>query len=189
MITLEYIIAQYQAENVSVAINSRKVAQQNPALMIIRDGSYFLWRLTGLQIGEIQNVEGEERVNRLDFYIGMDDLVEQRNQFPVTRAVSLGLASGLRIPIGKERQGGKQIRWRGPAGRVPIEDVGIIIPPYSLSYNPNTHLMLNVDKETSPYPIISDGGSQTIRELHFGIEHDYMVRERGNLKIPRISLK
>ena len=35
MIALEYIIAQYQDDNVSVAINSRKVAQQNPALIIM----------------------------------------------------------------------------------------------------------------------------------------------------------
>jgi hypothetical protein len=187
MVTLEYIIAQYQSENVSVAIHSRKVAQQNPALVIIRDGGDYIWRLTGLQIGDIENIQGEERANRIDFYIGMDDLIEQRAEFPATRSASLGLADGLRIPVGRERRGGKQIRWRGASGRVHIEDVKMIIPPYSLSHNVESDLILNIDRETSPYPITSDEGSQTIRELHFGIEHTFTVRERGNLRIARIA--
>lgn len=189
MIALEYIIAQYQDENVSVAIHSTKPRQQNPALVITRSGTDFIWRLTGLQIGEIENIEGEQRANRLDFYIGLEDLIEQRNLFPATRAASLGLAQGLRIPVGSERRGGKQIRWNGAVGRVPIEDVRMIIPPYSLLSNDQSDLILNVDKETSPYPITSDGGNQTMKELHIGIEHTYTVRERGNLRIPRIDFQ
>lgn len=189
MITLEYIIAQHQSQNVSVAIYSRKVAQQNPAFIVRRIGVDFIWRLTGLQIGDIETIEGEERANRLDFYIGMDDLSEQRGSLPSTRAVPLDLHNGIRIPVGTERKGGKQIRWIGPLSRIQIMDIKIIIPPYSLAYNDLSDIVLNIDKETSPYPIRSDGGAQTIRELHFGIEHNYLVRERGNLRIPRIEFR
>ena len=189
MIILEYIIAQYQDENVSVAIHSTKPRQQNPALVIRRSGTGYIWRLTGLQIGEVENIQGQQRANRLDFYIGLEDLIEQRNLFPATRAASLGLAQGLRIPAGKERRGGKQIRWNGAVGRVPVEDVRMIIPPFSLRCNDQSDLILNVDKETSPYPITSDGGNQTMKELHIGIEHIFSVRQRGNLRIPRIDFQ
>jgi len=188
-IVLEYIIAQYQSENVSVAIHSTKGRQQNLALVITRSGAEFIWRLTGLHIGEVENIKGEQRANRLDFYIGMDDLIEQRNLFPSTRASSLGLSEGLRIPIGTERAGGKQIRWKGAVSRVQIKNVRMVIPPFSLSFNSESELMLNVDKELSPYPITSDGGSKTVRELHIGIEHIYTIHERRIPRIPRIDFK
>lgn len=186
-IVLEYVIVQYQTGKVSVAIYSTKPRQQNPALVIVKSGTEFVWRLTGLHMGEIENIKGEQRANRLDFYIGMDDLIEQRSLFPKTRAVPLGLSEGLRIPTGTERIGGKRIRWQGAVSRVQINSVRMIIPPFSLNYNSESELMLNVDKESSPYPIISEGGKRTMRELHIGIEHDYTALKNRILKIPRID--
>lgn len=188
MILLEYIIAQHQDGNVSVAINSKKSKQQNPGFLISRNGSNITWEFRGLNLGEIETVAGDGRVTRIDFYIGMDDLHEQRNSFLTTTGISLGLPIGLRKPVGTERLGGKGIRWSGGIGRINIEDVTAAIVPFKMSRNPQSDLILNIDAETSPYPIISDGGSRTIRELHFGIEHNYHIRQRGNLTIPRIKI-
>ena len=44
-------------------------------------------------------------------------------------------------------------RYKDASGRVHIEVVRMIIPPYSLSHNVESDLILNIDKETSPYPI------------------------------------
>ena len=43
-----------------------------------------------------------------------------------------------------------------------------------------------MDREFSRYPITS-GTSQTKREIHFGIEHNFEVSRAGNLRIPRIE--
>lgn len=189
MILLEYIIAQHQDGNVSVAVNSKKVRQQNPGFNISRNGNIITWELRGLNLGTIETITGEGRTTRVDFYIGMDDLVEQRNLFLRSTGVSFGLTSGLRNPVGKERRGGKTVRWSGAIGRLNIENIEAALPPFKLTKNDLTELIFNIDAETSPYPIISDGGSSTIRELHFGIEHDYDIRQRRNITIPRIKIE
>lgn len=188
MIILEYIIAQHQDTNVSVAIKSKKVKQQNPAINISRNGSKVVWDLVGLNIGVIETVVGAPRVTRIDFYIGLDDLVEQRNLFLITTGNSQGLQDGLRNPVGSERAGGKSIRWKGPLCRLNIEDANAVIPPYVLTSNSTASITLNLDKETSPYPINSDGGSKTIRQLHFGIEHNFNSKLDNRVTTPRIRL-
>lgn len=188
MILLEYLIGQHQDGNVSVAINSRKTRQQNPGFIVRRIGGLVVWDFRGLHLGDIETIVGDDRATRIDFYIGMDDLVEQRASFLPTMGVSLGLPLGLRNPVGTERVGGKGIRWSGGIGRISIEDVSAVFPPFKLSKNPANDLILNVDAESSPYPIVSDGGSRTIRELHFGIEHEFAIRQRGNIAIPRFKL-
>jgi|JI6StandDraft_1071083.scaffolds.fasta_scaffold02891_2 hypothetical protein len=188
MILLEYIIGQHQDGNVSVAVNSKKSRQENPGFLVRRIGGNVIWEFRGLHLGDIETIVGDERATRIDFYIGMDDLAEQRALFPATTGTSLGLPLGLRNPVGTERPGGKGIRWSGGIGRINIEDISAAFPPFKLSRNTESDLILNVDAETSPYPIVSDGGSRTIRELHFGIEHGYIIRHRANLAIPRIKL-
>lgn len=188
MIRLEYIIAQHQDGNVSVAINSKKSRQENPAINIIRTPTNIVWELQGLHVGEIETIAGDPRATRIDFYISMEDLKEQRINFLVSTGVSLGNQQGLRNPVGTERRGGTQIRWAGAVGRLEINDVDARMPPFKFSKNPNEPLVLNIDREISPYPIISSGGGRTTRELHFGVEHTYTVRRNNNITIPRINL-
>lgn len=127
MIELEYIIAQHQDGNTSVAIKSKKVKQQNPAIRITRNGLNIIWELIGLNVGDVENVTGDGRVTRIDFYIGLDDLVEQRNLFIPSTGISLGLASGIRNPVGTERSGGTTIRWQGAIGRLDILNTNAVI--------------------------------------------------------------
>ena len=188
MIALEYIIAQHQDANTSLAIKSHKNRQQNPAIRIRRSGTNIIWDLLGLNNGTIENVQGTPRASRVDFYIGLEDLIEQRNLFFVSTGVSLGLTDGLRNPVGTERAGGKAIRWNGPLGRLEIENVEFKIPPYNLRVNVNAQLTLNLDRESSTYPITSNGGVNTIRELHFGIEHNFISRQDNRLQNPKISI-
>jgi hypothetical protein len=187
MIPLEYIIAQCQDGNVSVAINSKRPRNQNPALHILKQSSNFYWILDGLHIGDVENITGEPRVNRLDFYIGMDDLVVFQNSFPSTSATSLGLVDGLRVPVGKERVGGKTIKWRGPLSRVEVLDTKIVVPPFKLKLV-EMPIIFNIDKERSPYPI-DNGNGQTMRELHFGIEHPFILQQNLRVRIPRAEIK
>jgi hypothetical protein len=188
MIELEYIIAQHQDGNTSVAIKSKKVKQQNPAIRITRNGLNIIWELIGLNVGDVENVTGDGRVTRIDFYIGLDDLVEQRNLFIPSTGISLGLASGIRNPVGTERSGGTTIRWQGAIGRLDILNTNAVIPPFKLNPNPLSSIVLNIDRESSPYPITSNGGSRTIRQLHFGVEHDFVCRIDRRTNTPRIKL-
>lgn len=189
MILLEYIIAQHQDNAISVAINSKKVRQQNPAIFFTKNRGRVIWEFRGLHLGDIENIAGDPRVTRIDYYIGMEDLIEQRANFPASTGTPTGNIQGLRIPVGTERRGGKAIRWRGPVGRVEFENVFATIPPFRLSKNEESELIFNVDRETSPYPITSDGGNRTTRELHFGIEHDYTIVTDGRVRTPRIELE
>lgn len=189
IVLLEYLIAQHQDNNVSVAIKSKKVNKHNPVIIIKRNGQNILWELRGLHHGDIENVAGVPRASRIDFYIGMEDLIEQRGNFIPSTGTSLGNVQGLRIPVGTERPGGKEIRWKGPVGRVEIEDVSAIIPPFRLSKNDDSELILNIDRERAEYPITSEGGNQTTLELHFGVEHDYTVVQDGRLSIDRIAIE
>lgn len=188
MIELEYIIAQHQDGNTSVAIKSKKVRQQNPAIRISRNGLNIIWELLGLNVGDVENVVGDGRVTRIDFYIGLDDLFEQRNLFIPSTGASFGLAEGIRNPVGSERTGGTTIRWQGAIGRLELVNVSAVIPPFKLRYNPLSTIFLNIDRESSPYPITSNNGSRTIRQLHFGVEHDFTCRIDRRTNTPRITL-
>lgn len=187
MILLEKIIAVCQEDNLSVAINSRRPSNHNPALKIFRTNNNFLWQLDGLHIGRIEEVAGQPRADRLDFYIGMDDLIAYRNLFPTTRARSLGLVDGLRIPTGRERVGGKTIRWKGPISRVEILETKIVVPPFKYSIINNIPITLNLDRETSPYPI-ENGNGRTIRELHFGLEHPFNLINDSRIRVARANI-
>ncbi|MBM3712359.1 MAG: hypothetical protein FJW56_02835 [Actinobacteria bacterium] len=186
MINLEYLICQYQATDISLAIKSHRNRNQNPAFEIIDEGDSFIWRFTGLQMGLEEEMEDDVRVNHMDFYIGMDDLASQIDEFPNTTANPVGLVDGLRVPINSIRPGGKPINWIGPVTRVEVSDISINIPPYRLRENTNDQIILNIDREFSRYPITS-GANQTIREIHFGIEHNFDVSRAGTIRIPRIE--
>jgi hypothetical protein len=188
MILLEYIIAQHQEGNESVAIKSRKPARDNPALFIKQENGNVIWEIRGLNLGEVEEIAGQARVTHIDFYIGMEDLIEQRENFPETDGVSLGIPDGIRIPVGTERADGTKIRWVAPVGRILIEDVSAVIPPFKLTKNENSELALHVDNQTSAYPITSEGGNKTKLELHFGIDHDFRVSKNRILKRPNIVL-
>lgn len=187
MILLEKIIAVCQEENISVAINSRRPSNHNPALKITRIDGNFLWQLDGLHMGNIEEVTGQPRADRLDFYIGMDDLIAYRNLFPTTRARSLGLIDGLRIPTGKERSEGKIIRWIGPISRVEVLDSKIVVPPFKYKTVDNEAVILNLDRERSPYPI-ENGNGRTVRELHFGLEQRYNLINDARVTVPRSNI-
>lgn len=187
MILLEKIIAQAQIDNHSYALVSERRRNENPMLSITQNGQQFTWTLTGLRSGEVQQIPAENpRANHVAIYIGMDDLVNQIDIFPHTDADLVGLVDGLRIPAGTERAGGVAIRWNGAVTRVEIADFDIIIPPIRLLRNPDDQPTLNVDRESSPYPI-ERGPNRTIRELHFGIDHDFILRRDGRINIGRIE--
>lgn len=186
MISLEYIIGQCQEGTTSVALTSQRQRRQNPTVTIIRSGNHFVWEFDGLNVGIVENVPGESRANRIDFYISMEDLKGQLNSFPSSKAKSLGLVDGLRIPVGAERAGGKRIRWHGAISRVNIMNVELKIPPFRMQVNSDFPIILNIDRESSPYPIKSIHGSTT-RELHFGIEHPFILKQDSRLSIPRFS--
>lgn len=189
MIYLEYIIAQCQVANNSVAIKSHKNKNQNPSLKISQETNLFLWELTGLNVGTVENIDPTEpRATRLDFYIGMNDLEEQIDMFPYTLAPPSKLQNGLRIPIGTERAGGKKIRWIGPLYRLKIIDIKMSILPFKLLRNHNKDIILNIDREHSMYPIESKLG-RTIRQIHFGIEHEFKIIIDNRIKIPRICFQ
>lgn len=187
MILLEKIIAQAQIDNQSYALVSERRRNENPMLSITQNGQQFTWSLSGLRSGEVQQIPAENpRTNHVAIYIGMDDLVNQIDNFPHTDADPVGLVDGLRIPAGTERTGGVSIRWNGAITRVEIADFDIIIPPVRLLRNPDDQPTLNVDRESSPYPIQS-GPNRTIRELHFGIDHGFILRRDGRINIGRID--
>lgn len=147
MILLEYIIGQHQDGNVSVAVNSKKSRQENPGLFIRRVSGKIVLEFRGLHNANIDTITGDKRVSRIDFYIGMDDLVEQRGLFPTTTGSSLGLPLGLKNPIGTQRIGGKSIRWSGGIGRINIDDIKASFPPFKLSKNIKSDLILNIDAD------------------------------------------
>jgi hypothetical protein len=186
MIPLEYIIAVCQEDTTSVAINSHRRRNNNPALQITAEARNFRWSLDGLQIGSVEEVPGDPLANRLDFYISMEEIVYYRNLFPPTRARSLGVVDGLRIPTGTERAGGKTIRWRGPVGRVEILDTKIVVPPF-IYRHADSPIIINIDRESSPYPI-DHGHGRTMRELHFGLEHPFILRENLRVSIARAEI-
>jgi len=186
MILLEYIVGQCQDGVTSVALLSKRQKRQNPAVSITKANGLYNWLFDGLNIGKVENIIGDPRANRIDFYIGMEDLVTQVGNFPSTRARSLGLVDGLRIPAGTERQGGKNIRWKGPVSRVPITDIELRIPNFKMLIDPSAPIILNIDRETSPYPI-NNGNGQTTLELHFGIEHPFIIKSDSRINIPRFQ--
>lgn len=186
MILLEYIIGQCQTDSTSVALVSKRQKRQNPAMSIIQSGSSFIWTFDGLNIGEIESVSGEARANRIDFYIGMEDLVFQINNFPRTRARSLGLVDGLRNPTGTERTGGKRLRWDKSISRIEVCQIDLRIPTFKMLSNGDLPIILNIDRETSPYPI-DNGNGRTTLELHFGIEHPFVVKSDARINIPRFQ--
>ena len=187
MIPLEKISALAQIRNQSFAILSERRRNENPMLTIRRNGNYFDWELSGLRVGEIQIIdENNPRANHIAIYIGMDDLSHYVNSFADVNVPPIGLVDGLRIPAGTERPGGTQIRWRGPVTRVNISDFDIVVPPLRLLRNDNDNPTINVDRETSPYPIDNGLGRRTTRELHFGIDHQFVLREDHRVNIGRI---
>lgn len=187
MILLEYLNAQIQVDNTSYAIISTRPRNNNPMVDIFPDNGNFVWDFTGLQNGIQEPVVGDPRQNHFDFYIGLDDLVADRNQFPPTRARSLGLtAGGLRVPT-KVRAGGKAISWSGPLARLNFEDIKISLPPFKITVDNDMDKIVNIDKEFSQYPI-DNGNGRTTRELHFGFENPFIIRPNKTVKVPRINV-
>lgn len=185
MILLEYLNAQIQVGNTSYAIISTRPRNNNPMVDVYLDSGNFVWDFTGLQNGIQEPVVGDPRQNHFDFYIGLDDLVADRNQFPPTRARSLGLAAGgLRVPT-KVRAGGKAISWSGPLARLNFEDIKISLPPFKITVDNDKDKIVNIDKEFSQYPI-DNGNGRTTRELHFGFENPFIIRPNKTVKVPRI---
>ena len=117
----------------------------------------------------------------------MDDLAAQINMFPSVNATPIGNIDGLRIPVGTERPGGQRIRWKGPVCRVELSELRIVIPPVRMAANNTDSPKFNVDRESSPYPI-NNGNGRTTREIHFGVEHDFILRVNRSLRIGRIDL-
>lgn len=186
MIILERISALGQEDGTSHAIVSSRSRNQNPAVGITLDNGRYHWEFTGLQLGEQQEIdEDNPRRNHVDAYIGMDDLAAYLDNFPDTNAEPAGEYDGLRIPTGTERAGGTRIRWRGPVTRSLASDIEVNIPPIRLLQG-DDDIILNVDRETSSYPI-NNGNGRTTYEIHFGIEHDFRIHRDGRINICRIG--
>jgi hypothetical protein len=188
MILIEYLNAQIQVGNTSYAIISTRPKNNNPMVDIYVQNGNFVWEFTGLQNGIQEIVVGQPRQNHFDFYVGLDDLIANRRLFPSTRATSLGLTvTGLRTPS-RIRAGGKPIAWTGPLARLNFEDIKIAMPPYKITANNDEPKILNIDKEFSQYPI-ENGNGRTTRELHFGFENPFIIRQNKSIKIPRIIIE
>jgi hypothetical protein len=186
MIIFERISALAQENGTSHAIVSSRGRNQNPALEITLNNDGFRWEFTGLQLGEQQEVdEDNPRINHVDAYIGMDDLAANLDRFPETNSDPAGDYDGLRVPAGTEREGGTQIRWRGAITRSLVSDIDVNIPPVKMLKTDND-IILNVDRETSAYPI-DNGNGRTTFEIHFGVEHDFEVRRDGRINVCRIG--
>ncbi len=190
MIELERIHMQHQENDKSYAVHSRKTSRENPGLRITRISGEIVWDLVGLRDGEIQDVEEDNpRATHIDFYIGMEDLIDQRDQFLGSIGMSIGIATdGLRNPMTSIREEGKPIRWERPIGRIQIESIHAILRPFSLTtfHDPS---WINIDGESSPYPIISTTSHrQTTRQLHFGISQDDLQATRSRSRNPRCTI-
>jgi hypothetical protein len=187
MILLERISALGQENNQSHAIISSRQRNQNPALIVTQEGGNLKWTFTGLQMGEIQEVDpNNPRRNHVDAYIGMDDLAIYMDQFPSTNAEPAGTYNGLRIPVGSERAGGTKIRWKGALVRSLISEFEVVIPPIKLLRKRDDDVILNLDRETSRYPI-DNGNGKTTLESHFGINHDFQIKRDNRVKVGRID--
>ncbi len=191
MILLERLNAQIQEGTTSYAIISQRTKNNNPAVTVFFRSGFFVWDFIGLNNGSPEQVAGQARQNHFDFYIGMDDLFAQFRLLPTTHASSLGLtANGLRNPNRSVRLGGTRIPWLGPLARLTtIEDLEMQIPPFKVKKNPAQSLILNIDKEFSPYSI-DNGNGRTKRELHFGFgENLFIIRQKRNITVPCIQVK
>lgn len=186
MIILERVTALAQVGNQSYAIKSTRQGNHNPALNITQNRDTYRWVFTGLQAGIIQEVDADNpRQNHVDAYIGMDDLAAYIDEFPNTDVEPAGAHDGLRIPTGKERAGGTRIRWRGAVVRSLISSIDLVIPPIKLIQNQNDDVIFNLDRETSRYPI-DNGNGRTTLEIHFGINHDFILKKDKRLNVSRI---
>lgn len=186
MIAIEYVNAQIQEGTTSHAIKSRRPGNHNPAIDINLVHGNFIWELTGLRLGIVQQIPGRPRRNHVDFYIGLDDLVAQRHLFPPTTARVIGGSTrDVRDPTDFVREGGKEIAWKRPISRVPIEDLIMSMPPLRVTTDPDEELILNVDLEYSRYTI-NNGNGETTHEIHFGFQNPFIVRQNRVIKIPRI---
>ncbi len=190
MILLEKISALGQFENRSCAIKSSRSRNENPGLTVSVIDDFVRWIFHGLHIGDEEEIDQDNpRINHVDAYIGMDDLSAQIESFPEVEAEPQGNIEGLSIPIGRERTGGTKIRWRGPLSRIELTGFDIAIPPLRLLHNENNRqIYMNLDRESSPYPI-ENGNGRTTRELHFGVEHEFVVRVDNRLRVGRIVLE
>ena len=187
MILLERISALGQMDNQSHAIISTRQRNQNPALVVTEEENNYRWTFTGLHMGDVQEVDpNNPRKNHVDAYIGMDDLAFYIDQFPSTNAKPAGKYNGLRIPTGSERVGGTKIKWRGALVRSLISEFKVVIPPIKLIQNEDDDVILNLDRETSRYPI-DNGNGKTTLEIHFGINHDFQLRRDKRVNIGRIE--
>ena len=190
MIELERIHIQHQQGNISYAVHSRRNSGENPGLRISRSGNEIIWDLVGLRQAEDQVVTGSPRATHIDFYIGLEDLIDQRIFFITSTGVSLGITTdGLRNPLSSVRPAGKAIRWVAPIGRTPINSVEAILRPFELTSN-RTPIWLNTDGQTSPYAITSPiSRRQTKKELHFGIAQDDLDIVETRSRNPRCQIK
>lgn len=173
MIHVEYVNIQYQNGTTSFAVKSQRRRGEDPQLNISRVGGMIRWELINLHNYPQEQVAGQPRRTRLDFYIGLNNLIGERTLFPT----SAGIANCKLPPwnaAGTERASGKLIRMEDPIGRIQIQNVLVVVPPFLLAKS-HSNAYLNVDVETAWYGIKDQGGRITSAEIHFGIMHDYVV--------------
>ena len=184
VISLEYIIAQFQVGKTSYAIKSHINRNQNPGLIISKNKGKYFWEFTGLSSGDIETVSGQARANHIDIYVTQNQLRQQMPLFPFEPLTPGVVSTAPKNPTRSVRAGGKRIPWGGPVDRIKAAEILAVIPPYKLLTNPSGELFLNIDREYARYPL-PDG---TRKEIHFGVEHDFIWRKKKTLKIPRITI-
>lgn len=106
MIELEYIVALLHHDGQSVAVKSKKIHRQNPAVEIQRAGQDFKLQLSGLVPGTVEPSDNLDPAKpRLDIYISKADLIRQRSDMPSPNRQPTNKSLPLTNPSGTERKG------------------------------------------------------------------------------------
>ena len=181
MINIEYINVHYQEGSTSYALKSQRRIGDEPILTISVENRVIAWELSGLKVGKEEQVSKiDPRKNRIDFYIGFEDLKRQRTTFPNSSGNSNGLELLPTNSQGTERQFGKTVKMMQPIGRTVIDDVFVPFPQFTLTKNNSIPVYFNVDAEYAFYKIENGADKLTSREIHFGIQHSYIVSVNEN---------